>query len=75
LKTNPSAACEKFNFYDEFSSVKFEFVAMTDDESYMLEQPEVEILLISANSTKPSDETGVDPEIFEQSEEEIKLIR
>jgi len=55
--------------------VKFEFVAMTDDESYMLEQPEVEILLISANSTKPSDETGVDPEIFEQSEEEIKLIR
>ncbi len=55
--------------------MKFEFVAMTDDESYMLEQPEVEILLISANSTKPSDETGVDPEIFEQSEEEIKLIR
>jgi hypothetical protein len=75
LKTNPSAACEKFNFYDEFSSVKFEFVAMTDDESYMLEQPEVEILLISANSTKPSDETGVNPEITEQSEEEIKLIR
>jgi hypothetical protein len=55
LKTNPSAACEKFNFYDEFSSVKFEFVAMTDDESYMLEQPEVEILLLSANSTKPSE--------------------
>ena len=55
--------------------MKFEFVAMTDDESYMLEQPEVEILLISANSTKPSDETGVDAEIFEQSEEEIKLIR
>jgi hypothetical protein len=75
LKTNPSAACERFNFYDEFSSVKFEFVAMTDDESYMLEQPEVEILLLSANSTKPSDETGVDPDIFEQSEEENKLIR
>jgi hypothetical protein len=75
LKINPSAACEKFNFYDEFSYVKFEFVAMTDDESYMLEQPEVEILLISANSTKPSDETGVNPEITEQSEEEIKLIR
>lgn len=56
--------------------MKFEFVAMTDDESYMLEQPEVEILLISANSTKPSDVTGVDPrEITEQSEEENKLIR
>ena len=55
--------------------MKFEFVAMTDDESYMLEQPEVEILLISANSTKPSDETGVDAEITEQSQEEIKLIR
>lgn len=51
---------------------------MTDDESYLLEQPEVEILIISANSTKPSDETGVDPrdsEITEQSEEENKLIR
>ena len=55
--------------------MKFEFVAMTDDESYMLEQPEIEILLISANSTKPSDETGVDAEITEQSEEENKLIR
>jgi hypothetical protein len=48
--------------------VKFEFVAMTDDESFMLEQPEVEILLTSANSTQSNDEPGEETNITEQSE-------
>lgn len=50
LQTNPRVDCSDFDFFDEFKSVQFEFVAQTNDESYMIEQPKVNYKLVSPSA-------------------------
>jgi hypothetical protein len=47
LEKNPSSDCEGFNYYDKFESIDFEFIVDSDDETYIADQPNVEVRVAS----------------------------
>lgn len=47
LEKNPSNDCEGFNYYDKFESIDFEFISDSDDETYIKEQPKVNVRIAS----------------------------
>lgn len=77
LKQNPSLDCKDFLFFDSFKSVQFEFVAQTDDETFILQQPNVSVTLVSPSNFERRSSAGLPttgPEVEEEARTAKDLI-
>lgn len=55
LRQNPSIECKDFNFYNKFKSVDFKFIVDSSDETYIIEQPQVNVKLVSPKAVSLMD--------------------